>query len=118
LQNIFLTNSIQEFSKQFASNAIKQETNNEIKFNVVVNDGKRLSLALLTGLKNIFMKQLPKMPKEYISRLVYDKNHTSMIIVGPNNSALGGITYRLFDQRQFAEIVFCAIASSEQVKVS
>ncbi|KAJ9080053.1 histone acetyltransferase [Entomophthora muscae] len=29
---------------------------------------------------------------------------------------VGGITYRLFDQRGFAEIVFCAISSVEQVK--
>jgi len=30
-------------------------------------------MVLLTGLKNIFQKQLPKMPKEYIARLVYDR---------------------------------------------
>jgi histone acetyltransferase len=44
-----------------------------IQFRVVVNDGSRESMILLTGLKNIFQKQLPKMPKEYIARLVYDK---------------------------------------------
>jgi histone acetyltransferase len=42
-------------------------------FRVVVNDNKHESLILLTGLKNIFQKQLPKMPKEYIARLVYDR---------------------------------------------
>jgi len=30
---------------------------------------------------------------------------------------VGGITYRPFEARHFAEIVFCAISSSEQVKV-
>jgi len=30
---------------------------------------------------------------------------------------VGGITYRPFEARHFAEIVFCAIASPEQVKV-
>jgi len=44
-----------------------------IKFRIVVNDGRRESMILLTGLKNIFQRQLPKMPKEYIARLVYDR---------------------------------------------
>ena len=35
---------------------------------------------LLTDLKNIIAKQLPKMPKEYIVRLVFDKKHESMVI--------------------------------------
>ncbi|KAJ1676896.1 histone acetyltransferase, partial [Spiromyces aspiralis] len=71
---------------------------------------------LLTGLKNIFQKQLPKMPKEYISRLVYDRHHASMAIVKQDDTVVGGITYRLFEQRKFAEIVFCAVSSTEQVK--
>jgi hypothetical protein len=36
-------------------------------------------MILLTGLKNIFQKQLPKMPKEYIARLVYDKYESPFI---------------------------------------
>jgi histone acetyltransferase len=42
-------------------------------FRIVRNDSRRESIILLTGLKNIFQKQLPKMPKEYITRLVYDR---------------------------------------------
>ncbi|KAJ2819737.1 histone acetyltransferase, partial [Coemansia sp. 'formosensis'] len=74
------------------------------------------SMRRLTELKNIFQKQLPKMPKEYIARLVYDRNHSSLAIVKSNGHVVGGITFRLFEQRQFAEIVFCAVSSSEQVK--
>jgi histone acetyltransferase len=48
---------------------------------VVNNDGSRESVIILTGLKCIFQKQLPKMPKEYIARLVYDRNHLSIAIV-------------------------------------
>ena len=83
----------------------------------VTNDSQRESMILLTGLKNIYQKQLPKMPREYIARLVYDRNHDSMAIVKKGLKVVGGITYRVFNDRKFAEIVFCAITSSEQVKV-
>ena len=87
-------------------------------------------MIILTGCKNIYQKQLPKMPREYIARLVYDRwvqvygvhcntrrNHASMAIVKKGLRVVGGITYRVFPGRQFAEIVFCAITSTEQVKV-
>lgn len=56
------------------------------------------------------------MPKEYIARLVYDRNHYSMAIVKRGLEVVGGITYRPFESRKFAEIVFCAITGTEQVK--
>jgi histone acetyltransferase len=73
---------------------------------------------LLIGLKNLFQKQLPKMPREYITRLVLDKNHIGMAIVKRGWKVVGGICYRPFESRGFAEIVFCAVDSSEQIKVS
>lgn len=75
-----------------------------------------VSTILLIGLKNLFQKQLPKMPREYITRLVLDKNHISMPIVKRGWKVVGGICYRPFESRGFAEIVFCAVDSSEQVK--
>ena len=49
------------------------------------NDEKNLkNMKLLTDLKNIISKQLPKMPKEYIFRLVFDKLHESMLIIKSN----------------------------------
>jgi histone acetyltransferase len=32
-------------------------------------------------LKNIYAKQLPNMPKDYIVRLVFDRGHKSLIAV-------------------------------------
>jgi len=96
--------------------SVKEEKEGIIRFEVVKNDGKPDSMVLLTGLKNIFQKQLPKMPKEYIARLVYDRNHYSLGVVKDKMRVVGGITYRPFEARHFAEIVFCAIASPEQVK--
>ncbi|KAF1973024.1 GCN5-related histone actyltransferase [Bimuria novae-zelandiae CBS 107.79] len=61
--------------------AVIEERNGEIQFRVINNDGSRQSTIILTGLKNLFQKQLPKMPKDYIARLVYDRNHTSLALV-------------------------------------
>ncbi|CAK7273517.1 histone acetyltransferase [Sporothrix epigloea] len=96
--------------------AVIEERTGEIEFRVVNNDGAKDSFVILTGLKCIFQKQLPKMPKDYIARLVYDRTHLSIAIVKKPLEVVGGITYRPFRDRKFAEIVFCAISSDQQVK--
>ncbi|MCJ1238943.1 histone acetyltransferase [Varicellaria rhodocarpa] len=96
--------------------AVIEERTGEIEFRVVNNDNSPDSIIILTGLKCIFQKQLPKMPKDYIARLVYDRTHLSMAIVKKPLEVVGGITYRPFSSRTFAEIVFCAISSDQQVK--
>lgn len=108
--------------------AVTEERLGEISFQVVNNDNTARSMIILSGLKCIFQKQLPKMPKDYIARLVYDRTHLSIAIVkrppsgshaelaGMPGEVVGGITYRPFRGRQFAEIVFCAISSDQQVK--
>ncbi|GMF06513.1 unnamed protein product [Ambrosiozyma monospora] len=73
-------------------------------------------MIVLTGLKNIFQKQLPEMPKAYIARLVYDRSHVSIAVVRKPLTVVGGITIRPFENHEFAEIVFCAISSTEQVR--
>jgi len=98
--------------------AVLEEREGVIEFRVANNDNTKENMIILTGLKNIFQKQLPKMPREYIARLIYDRNHLSMAIVKKPLQVVGGITYRPFNHRKFAEIVFCAITSSEQVKVN
>ena len=70
----------------------------------------------LIALKNIFSKQLPNMPREYIARLVLDQRHRSVAIVRRRRNVVGGITYRPFHQQRFGEIAFCAVTANEQVK--
>ncbi|KAK8095209.1 uncharacterized protein PG998_014433 [Apiospora kogelbergensis] len=77
---------------QLPVSATIEEREGEIEFRVVNNDNKRESTIILTGLKCIFQNQLPEMPKDYIARLVP------------------------FKGLQFAEIVFCAISSDQQVR--
>ncbi|KAL9079131.1 MAG: hypothetical protein Q9157_001971 [Trypethelium eluteriae] len=97
--------------------AVAEERNGEIEFRVVNNDNQRESLIILTGLKCISQKQLPKMPKDYIARLVYDRTHLSMAIVKKPLEVVGLVSkLTLLGNLQFAEIVFCAISSDQQVK--
>jgi histone acetyltransferase len=67
-------------------NIKSQEEKGLFEFLVIRNTGENdqenlNNMKLLTDLKNIIAKQLPKMPKEYIVRLVFDKHHESMIIL-------------------------------------
>ena len=66
-----------------------QEEKGLFEFAVIKNTGENTkenldNMKLLTDLKNIISKQLPKMPKEYIVRLVFDKLHESMLIIKSN----------------------------------
>ena len=79
------------------------------------NDGAPESTIILTGLKYLFQRQLPKMPKEYIARLVYDRAHLSVVIVKMLLQVVSGITYWQFADRRFAEIVFYAVLADQQV---
>lgn len=93
-----------------------EEDGGLVKFDVITNDGTPEHMVQLTTLKNIFAKQLPKMPKEYIVRLVFDRNHHSMVILKNGTHVIGGICYRPFQPNRFAEIAFCAINAADQVK--
>lgn len=100
------------------SGALAEEVSGTIECQAVVNDGEDHSMIILTGLKRIFQKQLPNMPADYIARLVYDKNHVGLALVKPDqtNKVMGGVSFRPFPSKKFAEIVFLAISGVEQVK--
>lgn len=74
----------------------------------------------LIDLKNIIAKQLPKMPRPYIVKLIMDRQHEAMIIMkqqqGKRPQIIGGCVFRPFPSQRFAEIVFLAVTTSEQVK--
>ncbi|KAF8313144.1 Bromodomain-containing protein [Clavulina sp. PMI_390] len=93
----------------------REEREGIIRFEVVNNDGTPKSSILLTGLKNLFQRQLPNMPREYITRLTFDRNAQGLAITQRGYKVVGGIAYRPFPQRQFAEIVFFAISGVYQV---
>ncbi|KRZ56110.1 Histone acetyltransferase KAT2A, partial [Trichinella nativa] len=99
--------------------AREEEATGVISVHVVNNnleldqDGRKL--LWLLQLQNVFALQLPRMPLEYIARIVFDYKHKNLIIV-KNEVVIGGISFRMFPAQDFSEIVFCAVVSSEQVK--
>ncbi|EJU04407.1 hypothetical protein DACRYDRAFT_76862 [Dacryopinax primogenitus] len=96
--------------------AVLEEQMSIIRFFPVPTLLKPQTSILLTGLKNLFQKQLPNMPPEYIAKLVFDPNHCALAVVKKGLRVVGGITFRSFEKRGFAEIVFCAVDSAEQSK--
>ncbi|XP_062080928.1 histone acetyltransferase GCN5 isoform X2 [Humulus lupulus] len=93
----------------------REEEAGKLKFACYSNDGIDEHMVWLIGLKNIFGRQLPNMPKEYIVRLVMDRSHKSVMVIRRNH-VVGGITYRPYVSQRFGEIAFCAITADEQVK--
>ncbi|PQM40012.1 histone acetyltransferase GCN5 [Prunus yedoensis var. nudiflora] len=93
----------------------REEEAGRLKFVCLSNDGIDEHMVWLVGLKNIFARQLPNMPKEYIVRLVMDRSHKSVMVIRRNH-VVGGITYRPYVSQRFGEIAFCAITADEQVK--
>lgn len=96
-----------------------------LRYTIVTNDNDPQNMVRLIGLKSLFAKQLPKMPRAYIARLVFDRRHKSLAILsndeqtkGCDEEIIGAICYRPFFEMRFAEIAFCAVNSSHQVKVS
>jgi len=95
----------------------------DLRYEVVTNDGKPGSMIKLVGLKSLFAKQLPKMPRAYIARLVFDRRHVSLAILRQDSEVkdsdeeiIGGICFRPFKEMRFAEIAFCAVSATHQVK--
>ena len=96
--------------------AKQEEQTGVLTFPVIWNDGSAEHNQRLVMLKNIFSAQLPKMPREYIVRLVFDRNHRSMCICKKKADGevkvVGGICFRPFHSQSFAEIVFCVAAGT------
>eukprot|EP00472_Partenskyella_glossopodia_P007472 CAMPEP_0197532494 /NCGR_PEP_ID=MMETSP1318-20131121/39917_1 /TAXON_ID=552666 /ORGANISM="Partenskyella glossopodia, Strain RCC365" /LENGTH=399 /DNA_ID=CAMNT_0043089067 /DNA_START=38 /DNA_END=1234 /DNA_ORIENTATION=- len=102
-------------SSKFGKKAKAKGLGGDITFRGVRNDGKHQSMVDLICLKNIFAVQLPKMPRSYIVRLVLDRKHLSLALC-KDGRIIGGICFRPFNKQGFAEIVFCAVTATEQVR--
>lgn len=90
-----------------------------IQFHVISNsldvEPSRQVMVWLLMIKNVFSHQLPRMPREYITRLVFDPKHKCLVLV-KDNRVIGGVCFHMFPSQGFSEIVFCAVSSNEQVK--
>ncbi|XP_039251065.2 histone acetyltransferase KAT2A-like [Styela clava] len=101
--------------------ARQEERRGIIEFHVIANNldtsnpSSRQTLIWLVELQNVFSHQLPRMPREYITRLVFDPKHRTLALV-KEGRVIGGVCFRMFPTQKFTEIVFCAVTSNEQVK--
>jgi histone acetyltransferase len=114
---------LEDVEKKEAKDNAPSNPYDNLRYCIVVNDGQHDSLVKLIGLKSLFAKQLPKMPRSYIARLVFDRRHTSLAILsddprhkGTDEEIIGAICYRGFREMRFAEIAFCAVNATHQVK--
>lgn len=101
------------------ANAKQEEYMKAIEFHVLGSSltspvSKQVMLWLI-GIRSVFGQQLPEMPKEYISQLVFDTKHKTLALI-KDNRPIGGICFRPFESQGFIEIVFCALTVCEQMK--
>lgn len=74
IEACLMANSIEArriFQKGDATTTSIPSVSNDISFTVITNDGTEKNSIWLMGAKKIFATQLPKMPREYIVRLVF-----------------------------------------------
>lgn len=110
---------IPEMSSARDESARIEEKHGKIEFHIIGNSMNRRidkhDYLWLNAIQNVISHQLPRMPKEYITRLVFDPKHRTLALI-KNNRPIGGICFRMFPTQGFTEIVFLAITSNEQVK--
>ena len=87
----------------------------ELTYRVVENDGTRQALMWLLMARNIFHQGLTEMPEAYITRLVFNENHRTVLLM-QNGVVRGGITFRPFMDLDFAEIAFCVVLQQQQIR--
>lgn len=96
-----------------------KESRREIELHIVGNSlshpVSKQSMLWLLGLHSVFAHQLPGMPRDYISRLVFDPKHKTLALI-EEGRPIGGICFRTFATQGFTEIVFCAVTGDKQVK--
>jgi histone acetyltransferase len=92
-----------------------RKCDDEIECRVIGNDASHQSLVWLLMARNIFHQQLSNMPEVYITRLVFNEHHRTVLLLR-NGDVLGGITFRPFPESDFAEIAFCAITRQQQIQ--
>lgn len=92
-------------------------SDDKVEFHIIGNSltekVSKETMLWLIGLHSVFSIQLPQMPEDYISQLVFDPKHRALVLI-KQNQTIGGICYRMFKTQGFTEIVFCAVAKNCQ----
>lgn len=89
----------------------------EIHFCVIYakeNYSEETELLLLKA-KELLQIQLPKMPREYILKQIFDEKHRTLCMFN-DDELIGVICFRPFYENDFTEMVFLAVNFSSQIK--
>ena len=78
------------------------------EFILISNNGEREIWRRLTNYKNLISSQLPKMPRNYITKTIFDGIHESLVAF-QDGRIIGGACFRTFKEKTFAELVFMCI---------
>ncbi|VDM49228.1 unnamed protein product [Toxocara canis] len=109
-------------SLNFLSNGSGGRYDDTLSYHVISNRCQldpnqcELKLIWLLQLSNMFSAHLPAMNTEYITRVVFDERHRSLIIVKNRREVIAGACFRLFPKRGFSELAFFAVSHDEQLK--
>uniref|UniRef100_A0A8D8TJT2 histone acetyltransferase n=3 Tax=Cacopsylla melanoneura TaxID=428564 RepID=A0A8D8TJT2_9HEMI len=117
----FSIDKLQEFLER--SNTVKEEEAKGTLEVVVLGNSLDKGVAkenylYLLALQPLFSRQLPDMPANYITRIIFDPRQKTLAIIRNRNgkkTPIGGICFRMFPTQGFTEIVFCAVNSAVQV---
>eukprot|EP00866_Antonospora_locustae_P000332 jgi/Antlo1/332/1658 len=97
--------------------SLEKFVNGTIHFKVLfpAKGYNRETLPLLVRAKELFQTQLPKMPREYILKQVFDPKHRTICMFCAEEM-VGAICFRTFFEQQFCEIVFLAVDFRSQIR--
>jgi hypothetical protein len=98
---------------------LKKLKEKKFQFKIIQNDKILQNMNSLLSLKILYEKQLPNLPRQYISKFVLNRNNESIIIkkfIGKKFTIIGGCSFRFFKHQQLLELVFFAIKTKEQIK--
>lgn len=113
--DLFNENNLNKLDKE--QKVLKDFTDRKMNIQILSSADSNTSYESLLQIKFLFQKMLPKMPKDYILRQVFDENQCSLtlneLIPGQENvyRIIGAVCYRPCFERKLVEIVFFAIDS-------
>lgn len=102
--DLFNENALLGLYKEEKKNKMFQKDSQTLRI-VSISDAST-SLKYLLGIKQLFQKMLPKMPKKYILRQVFDYKHCSLVLEDSYGVVVGAACYRPAFERNLIELFF------------
>ena len=111
--DLFSENALSKLSKEEDKNRVFREEAQTLR--IVSMSDPSTSLEYLLEIKQLFQRMLPKMPREYILRQVFDARHCTLSLNDSANRIIGGVCYKPAFDRNLVEIVFFAVDSNYHI---